>query len=193
MACRLRVEKFLSRHIATVLEPLLKLEDAEELAGIERGIAFRLVESMGVVSREEIAEDVKALSQEDRAALRRHGVRFGAFHVFIPVLLKPAATSLRLLLWGLGLEQATAGSIIENLAAGARPGPDLGFLRPLHAARISTALRLSHLRRARACASTCSSGSPTSFASGCSGGPASPTRRGRRARSRAAALPLSPT
>ena len=109
-----RIEKFLSRHIGAVLEPLLKLEAAEELAGIERGLAFRLVESMGIVSREEIAEDVKALSQDGRAALRRHGVRFGAFHVFIPVLLKPAATSLRLLLWGLGLER-DGRLVIENL------------------------------------------------------------------------------
>src|SRR5262249_6570044 len=98
-----RIEKFLSRHIGAVLEPLLKLEAAEELNGIERGLAFRLVESMGIIPREEVVDDVKALSQEGRAALRRHGVRFGAFHIFIPVLLKPAATTLRLLLWGLCL------------------------------------------------------------------------------------------
>ncbi|MET0483154.1 MAG: helicase, partial [Aestuariivirgaceae bacterium] len=109
-----RIEKFLSRHIGSVLEPLLKLEAAEELNGIERGLAFRLVENMGVVAREEVADDVKALSQDGRAALRRHGVRFGAFHIFIPLLLKPAATALRLLLWGLGLERD--GKIaIENL------------------------------------------------------------------------------
>ena len=41
-------------------------------------------------------------------------MRFGAFHVFIPVLLKPAATSLRLLLWGLGLER-DGRLVIENL------------------------------------------------------------------------------
>jgi ATP-dependent RNA helicase SUPV3L1/SUV3 len=113
-AVMFRIEKFLSRYIGAVLEPLLKLEAAEELTGIERGLAYRLVENMGVVAREEIADDVKALSQDGRAALRRHGVRFGAFHIFIPVLLKPAATSLRLLLWGLGLERD--GKIaIENL------------------------------------------------------------------------------
>jgi len=109
-----RIEKFLSRHVGAVLEPLLKLEAAEELSGIERGLAFRLVENMGIVPREEIADDVKALSQDGRAALRRHGVRFGAFHIFIPVLLKPAATSLRLLLWGLGLER-DGRLAIENL------------------------------------------------------------------------------
>jgi ATP-dependent RNA helicase SUPV3L1/SUV3 len=46
------------------------------------------------------------LSQEDRAALRAQGVRFGAFHIFTPLLLKPAATELRLLLWALQLKKA---------------------------------------------------------------------------------------
>jgi ATP-dependent RNA helicase SUPV3L1/SUV3 len=55
--------------------------------------------------RDEIAEEVKSVSQEERAGLRKHGVRFGAFHVFVPVLLKPAATTLRLLLWALSLEK----------------------------------------------------------------------------------------
>ena len=51
-------------------------------------------------------EDVKSLSQEDRAVLRAQGVRFGAFHIFTPLLLKPAATELRLLLWALQLKKA---------------------------------------------------------------------------------------
>jgi ATP-dependent RNA helicase SUPV3L1/SUV3 len=33
--------------------------------------------------------------------LRKHGVRFGQFTIFLPLLLKPAPTRLRLVLWGL--------------------------------------------------------------------------------------------
>ncbi|HLB06675.1 MAG TPA: helicase, partial [Alphaproteobacteria bacterium] len=36
-----------------------------------------------------------------RAQLRKYGVRFGAFNVYIPALLKPAAADLLLLLWSL--------------------------------------------------------------------------------------------
>src|SRR5262249_28444905 len=43
-----RIEKFLSRHVAAVLEPLLKLESADDLTGLARGLAFRLVENMGI-------------------------------------------------------------------------------------------------------------------------------------------------
>ncbi|CAN5397929.1 helicase-related protein [soil metagenome] len=96
-----RLEKFLSRHIAAVLEPLVKLEESETLTGITRGLAFRLVETLGILPRDQVADDVKGLAQEERASLRTLGVRFGAFNLFIPALLKPAATELRLLLWGL--------------------------------------------------------------------------------------------
>ena len=104
-AVHLRLEHFMRRRIAAVLEPLVKLAEAEDIAGLARGLAFRLVENLGVVAREQVANDVRTLSQEERASLRKYGVRFGAFHIFIPALLKPAATELRLLLWGLGLER----------------------------------------------------------------------------------------
>ena len=97
-----RLQKFIDRHVTSLLEPLQKLAEGEGLEGLARGMAFRLVEALGVLTRETVAEDVKALSQEDRAALRKFGVRFGAFHIFLPALLKPAPTDLRLLLWWLG-------------------------------------------------------------------------------------------
>jgi ATP-dependent RNA helicase SUPV3L1/SUV3 len=96
-----RLEKLATRHIASLLDPLLKLEDGEGFDGMARGIAYRLAEGFGVLRRSDVQDDVKSLSQDDRAKLRVHGVRFGAFSVFVPTLLKPAATELRLLLWWL--------------------------------------------------------------------------------------------
>jgi ATP-dependent RNA helicase SUPV3L1/SUV3 len=96
-----RLRKFLSRHVAAVLEPLVQLSETEELTGVARGLAFRLVESFGIIARDDVAEDVRQLSQDERGGLRRFGVRFGAFHIFIPALLKPAAAELRILLWTL--------------------------------------------------------------------------------------------
>ena len=100
-----RLQKFTDRHITTVLEPLIKLEEGEGLEGISRGIAYRLVETLGVLPRETVTEEVKGLSQEDRAKLRALGARFGAFNVYVPALLKPAPTELRLLLWALALQK----------------------------------------------------------------------------------------
>ncbi len=89
-----RLDRWVAFHIATLLKPLVDLAADETLQGIARGVAFRLVESFGVIDRREIATDIQALDQDMRAGLRRHGVRFGAFHVFIPALLKPAPASL---------------------------------------------------------------------------------------------------
>ena len=60
-----------------------------------------MVEAMGLIPRGEVADEVKALDQEARGALRKHGIRFGQFTVFLPLLLKPAPTRLRLVLWSL--------------------------------------------------------------------------------------------
>jgi ATP-dependent RNA helicase SUPV3L1/SUV3 len=100
-AVQMRLSKFVSRHIAGLLAPLVSLGEAEEITGIARGIGFQIIEALGVVPREQIADEVKSLGQDERAVLRKHGVRFGAFHIFIPTILKPAPTALRLLLWAL--------------------------------------------------------------------------------------------
>jgi ATP-dependent RNA helicase SUPV3L1/SUV3 len=100
-----RLQKFTDRHIAATLEALVKLEEGEGLEGISRGLAYRLVETLGVLPRDTVAEEVKSLSQDDRAKLRALGARFGAFNVYVPSLLKPAPTELRLLLWALGLQK----------------------------------------------------------------------------------------
>jgi ATP-dependent RNA helicase SUPV3L1/SUV3 len=124
-AVQLRIERWLSRHVAALLEPLVALSEDESIAGLARGVAFRLVEQLGVIPRDHIAGDVKALGQEERARLRKHGVRFGAFHIFIPALLKPAASQLRLLLWALSLERA---GILSRSAIPETPGQGLTSL-----------------------------------------------------------------
>ena len=98
---RRRLQHFIDRKIATLFEPLLNLSRDETLAGLARGFAFRMVENLGVVPRDLVADEVKALDQEARGTLRKHGVRFGQYTVFQPLLLKPAPTRLRLVLWSL--------------------------------------------------------------------------------------------
>ena len=96
-----RLRHWLLRRINAQFEPLIAMRDDEAITGLARGVAFQLVESFGIIPRRQIADDIKALAQEDRALLRKHGVRFGQHFIFMPVLLKPAPTRLRLLLWSL--------------------------------------------------------------------------------------------
>ena len=98
---RRRLQHFIDRKVAALYEPLLALGRDEALQGLARGFAFRLTEALGVLPRETVAQEVKELDQEARASLRKHGVRFGQYTVFLPALLKPAPTRLRLVLWSL--------------------------------------------------------------------------------------------
>ena len=104
---RRRLQHFIDRKIAAGFEPLLALQADEALTGLARGVGFRLVESFGILPREQVAGDIKALDQEARSLLRKHGVRFGQYTIFVPAVLKPAPTRLRLVLASLaqGLDE----------------------------------------------------------------------------------------
>ncbi len=94
-----RIETWLSHYIDIRLKPLVEISKAEEITGLARGIAFRLRENFGVLRRDTVAEEIKSVDQEGRAQLRKYGVRFGAHHIYFPLLLKPASGDLLLLLW----------------------------------------------------------------------------------------------
>jgi ATP-dependent RNA helicase SUPV3L1/SUV3 len=96
-----RLRHFIDRKIAAGFEPLLALKNDDALTGAAKGFAYRMAEGFGVLPRGEVADEVKALDQDARGALRKHGLRFGQFTIFMPLLLKPAPTRLRLVLWSL--------------------------------------------------------------------------------------------
>ncbi|MGC8201953.1 helicase-related protein [Aliiroseovarius sp. PTFE2010] len=103
-----RLQHFVDRKVAALFEPLLAMSRDEELSGLARGFAFRLAENLGIIPRDQVASEVKELDQDARGALRKHGVRFGQFTIFMPLLLKPAPTRLRLLLWSLAAKHDEA-------------------------------------------------------------------------------------
>ena len=117
-----RIDLWIKAHIEKLLGPLLKLETAEALTGIARGIAFQTAEALGVLDRTRVADDLKTLDQDQRAALRSLGVRFGAYHLTVPTLLKPAPRGLACQLWALkeGGADITGLDDILHLAASGR-------------------------------------------------------------------------
>src|SRR6202047_3013485 len=85
-AVQIRLDLWTRTHIERLLSPLFVLGAAEDITGLARGIAYQLVEALGVLERSKVADDLKSLDQALRAILRKHGVRFGAYHVYVPLL-----------------------------------------------------------------------------------------------------------
>ncbi len=131
-----RVDLWLKSHVETLLKPLFDLLAGAELTPAARGIAFRIVEGQGVLDRSELADELKALDQESRAGLRKLGVRFGAYHVYVPAMLKPAPSALNALLWALKNQGLDTPGLAElpQLSASGRTTilVDPTFARPLY-------------------------------------------------------------
>lgn len=96
-----RLERWVEEIVGERLKPLAELAGAEDVTGLSRGIAFQLKENFGILKREAVADEIKALDQPSRAQLRKYGVRFGAFNIYLPLLLKPAPAELLAMLWTL--------------------------------------------------------------------------------------------
>src|SRR5436305_2627358 len=121
-AVQARLELWLKTHVEKLLGPLFDLARAEDVTGIARGIAFQLIEALGVLERSKISAEMKDLEQPSRATLRKYGVRFGAYHIYIPSLLKPAARALASLLWALKLDNVDLSALsgAQHLAGSGR-------------------------------------------------------------------------
>jgi hypothetical protein len=131
--------------------------ELKPLNGQARGLAFMLIESLGAVSRAKAGGQLKGLSQDGRAPLRRLGVRFGQYSVFLPALIKPQGARLKALLWavhqGLAEIPPPPQAGLTSVAADGAPG---GFLEAAgyricgqRAVRFDMLERLADLIRAK--------------------------------------------
>ena len=117
-----RLDLWIKAHIDKLLGPLSSLAAAEDVSGIGRGVAYRLIEDLGVLERQKVAEDVKGLDQSSRASLRKYGLRFGAYHIYIPPLLKPAPRALATLLYAIKADTGEMRGLdeVQQLASSGR-------------------------------------------------------------------------
>jgi ATP-dependent RNA helicase SUPV3L1/SUV3 len=114
-AAQRRVALWLVAHVRKALGPLIELAEPESVPEGVRDLALKLSQSLGVLERERVKTQVKALDQTARGALRKMGVRFGAFYIYVPALLKPASRTLCTQLWALLGADADKQAIAERL------------------------------------------------------------------------------
>ena len=93
----------------------------EQLPPGARGIVFQLCEHLGVLPRRPIEQQMAELSEEDRKALAKLGVRVGVYSLYFPSMLKPVPIRLRAGLWMV----ARSRNSIPPLPAEGRTSMDL--------------------------------------------------------------------
>jgi len=93
------LQKWINDKINIELKSLLDLKNIKESNSELRALSYHLYENNGVVKRENVSIYLDKLNQEERKKLRRIGVKFGRYHIFLFKLFKPSSVSLRILLW----------------------------------------------------------------------------------------------
>ena len=93
------LQQWINIKIETELQSLVDLKNINENNPELRALAYHLYENNGVVKREDVSIYLKKLNQVERKKLRRIGVKFGRYHIFLFKLFKPSSVSLRVLLW----------------------------------------------------------------------------------------------
>ncbi len=93
------LQKWINEKIKIELKSLLDLKNTKESNPELRALSYHLYENNGVVKRENVTNYLSKLNQEQRKKLRRIGVKFGRYHIFLFKLFKPSSVSLRILLW----------------------------------------------------------------------------------------------
>jgi ATP-dependent RNA helicase SUPV3L1/SUV3 len=96
---RKRAATWVETRIRLGLSELMDARATDQLPAGARGIVFQLCEGLGVIARKPIEQQLTELSEEDRKALAKLGVRVGVFTLYFPSMLKPVPIRLRAGLW----------------------------------------------------------------------------------------------
>jgi ATP-dependent RNA helicase SUPV3L1/SUV3 len=118
---RKRAATWVETRIRLGLSELMDARATAELPAGARGIIFQLCESLGVLQRPPIEQQLAELGEPDRKALARLGVRVGIYSLYFPSMLKPVPIRLRAGLWMIAKSRDT----IPPLPAEGRTSMDL--------------------------------------------------------------------
>ena len=157
---RRRLAGWLESHLRQALPPLFALRDGAP-PGVVRGLAFTLVEGLGAVSRRSVAQQVAALTPDDRKTLASLGVTVGRLTLFLPALLRPDSARLRARLFAVQQGRpAVSGPDGEPSVPGDPRMPAAFYLACGYLPAGPRAVRLDRLERAAAVASRLSHAGP---------------------------------
>lgn len=96
-----RLKDWVDGRIGKLLRPLIGLEDAD-FSAQARGVAYQLVEALGVLDRKTVADHLSRFDTKDYGRFKYRGVQLGRSTIFCPALLKPEPTRWRQILFDCG-------------------------------------------------------------------------------------------
>lgn len=123
-----RVSAWLGRLIGgrlSALQRMTGLAQQRETPPALRGILAQLVEQGGVLDRSGVDDTLAQLDRKDRHSLTRLGITLGTLDIFLPALLKPEATRLRLALAAVRTGRAMPPLPLPGLGLLDKPAPIL--------------------------------------------------------------------
>jgi len=92
------IVNWINEKINQDLFSLIKLEKSD-LRKQEKGIAYRIVEELGVIDRKSMNKEIDNLDIESRRRLKKYGIIIGKYSIYINNVLKPQYTSIIPGLW----------------------------------------------------------------------------------------------
>ncbi|MEO5375600.1 MAG: disulfide oxidoreductase [Alphaproteobacteria bacterium] len=146
---RRRLSDWITAHVERMAAPLVRLRQAP-LRGAGRGIAFQLGESLCVLPRRLVEDQLAALDDDDRRALARLGVRIGVESLLVPDMQKGARRRFAGLLWrthagtGATMPAIPPGRVSQPIAAG---DPESAYLAQGYRVLGGMAVRADMLER----------------------------------------------
>ena len=111
------VNRWVAFHLNKTLAPLFAARAAltdETMTENARAILTQTLDRFGIIRRERLKEYLKVLTEDDKKALAKTGVRLGYNFLFFPMLLKPAAQKTLAVLWKVANEKT---DIADGIAA----------------------------------------------------------------------------
>jgi ATP-dependent RNA helicase SUPV3L1/SUV3 len=105
-----RLKAWLASQFEARIGRLAKLRSTEA-RGAARGVIYQMTEWLGTMPRAQVDDLIKTLDEPGRRSLAASGVRFGTESVFMPDLLKPRATELLAVLWGVHHQDFPSGAM----------------------------------------------------------------------------------
>jgi len=93
------LEKWIDKEKNLHLNDLIKTSKINLENSYARALCFRLFENHGVLKRLDAEDLLKSLDKDQRASIKKIGIKIGRYHIYQPLMIKPKAVSLKIILW----------------------------------------------------------------------------------------------